>query len=30
MVSHISMKKFLGNSIFKAVGWTYDADPTIL
>lgn len=24
------MKKFLGNSIFKAVGWTYDADPTIL
>lgn len=23
-------EKFLGNSIFKAVGWTYDVDPTIL
>ncbi|MGK3627510.1 acyltransferase, partial [Acinetobacter sp. A11] len=24
------MKKFLGNSIFKAVGWTYNVDPQIL
>ncbi len=24
------MKKFLANSIFKAVGWTYNVDPQIL
>lgn len=24
------MKKFLGNSIFKAAGWTYNVDPEIL
>ena len=24
------MKKFLGNSIFKAAGWSYNVDPTLL
>ena len=26
----MDMKKFLGKSIFKATGWTYNVDPAIL
>lgn len=27
---HCSMKRLIGKSIFKATGWTYDVDPSIL